>query len=95
MNIAMCMQPFEGHLISLILPDMTKESFCAFMDYFKEQTVQLYGSGTKVLLITDGAGGGAPNSPCSGQQHHLEDIAGCLTGTQTPWSAFLRSYVKR
>jgi transposase len=51
---ALC--PFEGHLISLILPDMTKESFSMFIDYFKEQTQHLYGRQANVLLITDGAG---------------------------------------
>lgn len=50
------LQPFEGHLISVILPDMTKESFAVFMKYFKEGTQSLYGRGAKVLLITDGAG---------------------------------------
>lgn len=50
------LQPFEGRLISLILPDMTKESFCVFMEYFHKQTTQLYGQQKKVLLITDGAG---------------------------------------
>lgn len=50
------LQPFEGRLISLILPDMTKESFGLFMDYFNRETQQLYGKEKKVLLITDGAG---------------------------------------
>ena len=49
------LQPFSGQLISRILPDMTKESFEAFIDHFKEATEQLYGS-EAVLLITDGAG---------------------------------------
>jgi transposase len=50
------LQPFEGRLISLILPDMTKESFCVFMEYFHQQTQRLYGKDKQVLLITDGAG---------------------------------------
>jgi len=50
------LQPFEGQLISLVLPDMTKESFGVFMDYFHQQTTQLYGKDKKILLITDGAG---------------------------------------
>jgi transposase len=50
------LQPFEGRLISLILPDMTKESFCVFMEYFHKETQCLYGTAKKVLLITDGAG---------------------------------------
>lgn len=32
------LQPFEGRLISLMLPDMTKDSFNLFVDYFKEET---------------------------------------------------------
>lgn len=50
------LQPFEGRLISLILPDMTKESFKLFIDHFKEETQSLYGKENKVLLIADGAG---------------------------------------
>lgn len=50
------LQPFEGHLISVILPDMTKETFAVFIKYFKEGTQSLYGRQAKVLLITDGAG---------------------------------------
>ena len=49
------LQPFSGQLISLLLPDMRKESFAAFVDYFREETEQLYGT-EAVLLITDGAG---------------------------------------
>lgn len=55
------LQPFEGRLISLILPDMTKESFRVFMAYFHQQTQQLYGTEKKVLLITDGAGAHQPD----------------------------------
>ena len=50
------LQPFEGKLISLILPDMTKESFQLFIDHFKAETQSLYGKENKVLLIADGAG---------------------------------------
>jgi transposase len=50
------LQPFEGRLISLIMPDMTKESFSVFMEYFHTETTRLYGQEKKVLLITDGAG---------------------------------------
>lgn len=55
------LQPFEGHLISVILPDMTKQSFTVFMKYFKEATQRLYGCEAKVLLITDGAGAHQPD----------------------------------
>ena len=50
---ALC--PATGHLIALILPDMTKESFCLFCSYFSEQVKQS-GSEAPVLLIADGAG---------------------------------------
>jgi transposase len=50
------LQPFKGQLISLILPDMTKESFRLFVDYFYKETEQLYGKEHKVLLLVDGAG---------------------------------------
>lgn len=47
--------PALGHLIALILPEMTKECFALFVDYFKAQTQQLYGTAA-VLLIADKAG---------------------------------------
>jgi putative transposase len=56
------LQPFEGQLISLILPDMTKESFKVFMDYFYKETQQRYGNEHKVLLFTDGAGAHQPTA---------------------------------
>lgn len=56
------LQPFEGQLISLILPDMTKESFTLFMDYFYKETELLYGKDHKVLLFTDGAGAHQPTA---------------------------------
>ncbi len=56
------LQPFEGQLISLILPDMTKESFTLFMEYFYKETQQLYGKEHKVLLFADGAGAHQPTA---------------------------------
>ena len=47
--------PESGHLLALILPQMTKVCFALFMDFFKEQTSQLYGQ-RPVLLIADKAG---------------------------------------
>ena len=47
--------PATGHLIALILPDMSQESFGLFVDYFREQTRALYGN-RKVVLIADKAG---------------------------------------
>jgi hypothetical protein len=41
--------------VCLILPDMTKTSFCLFCQFFKEQVWALWGS-CPVLLIADGAG---------------------------------------
>lgn len=40
-------KPATGNLIVLLLPDMTKQSFSLFMDYFKKETV---------VLVADGAG---------------------------------------
>lgn len=49
---ALC--PATGHLLALILPDMTKASFGIFSAYFSQQVKQRYGT-TPVLLIADGA----------------------------------------
>jgi transposase len=48
------LNPSTGHLLALILPDMTKESFCVFCTYFSEQIKQACPH-KAVLLITDGA----------------------------------------
>lgn len=50
---ALC--PSTGHLLCLILPDMTKASFCLFCRFFAEQVKATWGK-RKVLLICDGAG---------------------------------------
>ena len=50
---ALC--PSTGHLVCLILPDMTKASFCLFCRFFAEQVQALWGS-APVLMICDGAG---------------------------------------
>ncbi len=50
---ALC--PATGHLLALILPDMSKESFCLFCTYFSEQVKHRFAH-TPVLLIADGAG---------------------------------------
>lgn len=50
---ALC--PSTGHLVCLILPDMTKASFCLFCRFFAEQVRAVCGRGA-VLLICDGAG---------------------------------------
>lgn len=51
---ALC--PATGHLTALILPDMTKASFCLFCDYFCTEVRKLLGHKTNVCLICDGAG---------------------------------------
>jgi transposase len=51
--VALC--PFTGHLFALILPDMTKASFCLFSKYFSAHVKRRYGK-APVLLIADGAG---------------------------------------
>lgn len=54
------LNPYTGSLFSLILPDMTKDSFGVFTDHFSHYLDELYGvhsaQRTKVLLIADGAG---------------------------------------
>jgi transposase len=47
--------PECGHLLALLLPEMTKECFELFMDFFRKETVKLYGE-LPVLLLTDQAG---------------------------------------
>ena len=49
---ALC--PATGHLLALILPDMTKESFCVFAEYFAAQTKALY-QDRPIALIADRA----------------------------------------
>ena len=44
--------PASGHLIALLLPDMTSESFRLFLQFFEAQVKKLYRSG-KVLLVLD------------------------------------------
>src|SRR5437763_15531554 len=60
------LNPYSGSLFSLILPDMTKDSFGVFTDHFCGYLDQLYSQEgadgvhneqrSKVLLIADGAG---------------------------------------
>jgi transposase len=50
---ALC--PSTGHLLCLILPDMSKASFCVFCRFFSEQVQTAWGT-QPVLLICDGAG---------------------------------------
>jgi DDE superfamily endonuclease len=54
------LNPYTGSLFSLILPDMTKDSFGVFTDHFSHYLDGLYGMHSeqrnKVLLIADGAG---------------------------------------
>lgn len=50
---ALC--PSTSHLVCLILPDMSKASFCVFCQFFSEQVQAVWGTGA-VLMICDGAG---------------------------------------
>lgn len=52
------LNPYSGSLFSLILPDMTKESFALFNQHFCTYLDTLYPEGQRprVLLIADGAG---------------------------------------
>lgn len=47
--------PSSGHLLALMLPEMTKECFEIFMDFFRQQTRERYAD-LPVLLIADKAG---------------------------------------
>lgn len=46
--------PVRGHLIALLLPDMTAESFQRFLEFFEAQVKKLYPRG-KVLVVLDQA----------------------------------------
>jgi len=48
------LNPYDGQLIALLLPFITKECFRIFMGYFEEQTQMVYGDG-KILMIFDRA----------------------------------------
>ena len=54
------LNPYSGSLFCLLLPDMTKESFCLFTTRFAHYLDEVYGAETterkQVLLIGDGAG---------------------------------------
>ena len=49
------LSPASGHLVCLILPDMTKGSFCLFCRFFSEQ-VRGHWAERPVLIIADRAG---------------------------------------
>lgn len=46
--------PYNGHLIALLLPSMKKVCFELFMRHFEQQTLDKYGQ-QAVLLVADGA----------------------------------------
>ena len=48
------LNPYDGQLVALLLPFMTKECFRVFMEYFEQQTQLIYGD-EKILMILDGA----------------------------------------
>jgi transposase len=54
------LNPYSGSLFTLLLPDMTKESFCLFATHFSHYLDEHYGKESEqrrqVLLIGDGAG---------------------------------------
>jgi transposase len=54
------LNPYTGSLFCLLLPDMTKESFCVFTAHFSRYLDEQHGKESKerkqVLLIGDGAG---------------------------------------
>ena len=54
------LNPYSGSLFCLLLPDMTKESFCTFTTQFSHYLDEHYGKESEqrkqVILIGDGAG---------------------------------------
>ncbi len=48
------LNPYDGELIALLLPNMTNECFKCFMDFFEQCTRDKYGR-DPVLIIADGA----------------------------------------
>lgn len=48
------LNPYDGQMVALLLPFMTKECFRIFMEYFEEQTQILYGN-ENILMVLDGA----------------------------------------
>lgn len=69
--------PYTGALFSLLLPDMTKESFSLFTRHFSRYLNQVYGAGSeerkKVLLIVDGAGA-HQEKICAQHGFHLQKL---------------------
>jgi len=64
--------PASGHLIALLLPDMTGESFQLFLRFFEARVKKLYRRG-KVLLVVDQASAHHPKIPLHSSVvlHHL------------------------
>jgi hypothetical protein len=75
---ALC--PFSGHLIALLLPDMTKESFCVFVQYFAAQTKALYPH-KPIVLIADQAST-HQHALCLSKRLYLGASAYCLPGVE-------------
>jgi transposase len=48
------LNPYDGQLVALLLPYMTKECFRIFMEYFEQETQEIYGE-EEILMILDGA----------------------------------------
>lgn len=58
------LNPYTGHLIALLLPNMTKDCFEIFMDHFCAETEAIYDQ-KKVLMILDGASNHQSNAVSS------------------------------
>ncbi len=67
----------SGSLFCLLLPDMTKESFCVFTRHFCRYLDEVYGTHSearkKVLLIMDGAGSHQQKS-CPQTHFHVQKL---------------------
>ncbi len=66
----MALNPASGELFALLLPDMTVESFQAFIDEF----IKFIGKQTVARLITDGAGAHRSNRLKIAEQLTLEHL---------------------
>lgn len=68
--LSVALNPQSGELFALLLPDMTIESFQAFIDEF----IEFVGADAAVRLITDGAAAHRSNRLKLGEQMKIENL---------------------
>ena len=88
---ALC--PFTGHLLALILPDMSKASFCIFSKYLSEQVKRRYGK-APMLMIADGAGA-HQKEVCLNYGIALQRLPTACPELKVRWNASLRNCEKK